>query len=183
MAPKHIFHCHVSLFTKRTPHSQYPTQYPLTFGEYSLSFVLGREKHKYHSGGYPESSGPPWRISGKHLHNKSTLSSVLLQDAVIKIKPSSAETGYFRFMPSDCCTGITLYHFPWGVRCVCFTWPSKLQLFQPVSDWTSLASGVDRLSFKSGATEAMLAGRWKTWWESEMGCYPRICDLFQFIIQ
>ena len=104
----------------------------------------------------------PWRTSGKHLLNKSTLSSVLLQNTAIKIKPSSLETSYFTFMPLDCCTEITLYHFPWGVQGLSLIWPSKPQFSEPVSDWTSLASGVDQLSFKLGATEAMLAGRWKT---------------------
>lgn len=39
--------------------------------------------------GTQRAEGSPWRILGKNLHSKSTLSSVLLQDTVIKINPQA----------------------------------------------------------------------------------------------
>lgn len=146
---------HLSLFTKWTPHSWYP----LTFREY-LSFVLVQEEHKDHLGGYPESRGFPGRISGKNLHSKSTLSPVLLQDTAIKINPSSLGTSDFRFMPLGFCTGITLDYFPWGAQCLCFIWPNKSQVSQTVSEWTSLRSRVDQLSFKPGEMSVMAGRKW-----------------------
>lgn len=47
---------HLPLFTKGTPCSWYPS---------TLCFMLVQEEHKYHLGGYLESRGLPWRISGK----------------------------------------------------------------------------------------------------------------------
>lgn len=103
VVPKTIFHCSPS---KSLVHG--------------ILWLLGSILciHKYHLGWYPESRGFPWRTSGKNLHSKSTLSSVLLQDTVVKINPSGFGTSDFRFMSLDFCTGITLDYFPWGALSV-----------------------------------------------------------------